>query len=149
MNANGYKCTFNVCEQFQGTILIMMNDPMRKLISEVIHEFDDDLEPQVRAFGLALYNPRKSTELRRQKLEASDRDYGQPILYMKPTFNVCEPFLGVTITQMNDSMRRLLSQVIHEMEEPVEREIRAFGLALYDPRKSTELRRQKFEAQAV
>ena len=69
-NGDGYmKPTFNVCEQFQSVTMVMMNESMRKLVSQFIHEVED-AEPEMRAFGLALYNPKKSTDLRRQKLEA-------------------------------------------------------------------------------
>jgi hypothetical protein len=67
------KPTFNVCEQFQGTTFVMMNESMRKLLSQFIHEVED-AESEVRAFGLALYNPKKSTDLRRKKLEFKDGD---------------------------------------------------------------------------
>ncbi len=141
------KPTFNVCEPFQGTIIVMTNDPMRRLLSLVIHELEEPVEPEVRALGLALYNPQKSIDIRRQKLESVEKPVVKSFFYTKPTFNVCEPFQGVIILMLNDSMRRLVSQVIHELDE-LEPEVRAFGLALYNPQKSVDIRRQKLESRA-
>jgi hypothetical protein len=143
------KPTFNVCEPFQGTFAVMLDDDMRTLVSQVIHELDDPIEPEVRAFGLALYNPRKSAEIRRQRFENKDpEDFGMFSFFSKPTFNVSESFKGTFIVLINDPMRVLLSRMIHELEDPVEREVRAFGLALHDPQKATQIRRQKYEAKA-
>jgi hypothetical protein len=63
----------------------------------------------------------------------------------KPAFNVVEPFDGVTIVQLNSSMRKLLQRFIEEVQE-VEVEVVALGKALADPVKAQELRRQNQES---
>ncbi len=63
----------------------------------------------------------------------------------KPAFNVVEPFEGVTIVQLNASMRKLLQKFIEEVQD-VEVEVIALGKALADPVKAHELRRQNQES---
>lgn len=57
------------------------------------------------------------------------------MIEQKPTFNVTEPFDGVTILQMNDGMRNLLhSFIFDEDQETTPVEVYALGEALNDPR---------------
>ncbi len=61
----------------------------------------------------------------------------------KPTFNVSEPFLGVTTIQLNRAMVDMLVQVLNNQEGQLEKEIWAFLRALNDPAGCREMREQK------
>lgn len=61
----------------------------------------------------------------------------------KPTFNVSEPFLGVTTVQLNKAMVDKLIDVLNNQEGQLEKEIWAFLRALNDPAGCREMRAQK------
>lgn len=61
----------------------------------------------------------------------------------KPTFNVSEPFLGVTTIQLNRSMVDKLIDVLNNQDGQLEKEIWAFLRALNDPAGCREMRAQK------
>lgn len=61
----------------------------------------------------------------------------------KPTFNVSEPFLGVTTVQLNRSMVDLLIAILQDQEGQLEKEVWAFIRALNDPAGCREMRQRK------
>ena len=61
----------------------------------------------------------------------------------KPTFNINEPFLGVTTVQLNRPMVDLLINVLQDQEGQLEKEIWAFIRALNDPAGCREMRTQR------
>lgn len=61
----------------------------------------------------------------------------------KPTFNVSEPFLGITTVQLNRAMVDMIITVLNEQEGQLEKEIWAFLRALNDPAGCREMRAQK------
>lgn len=64
--------TFNVTD-FQNTISIQMNEPMRRLLIEFIGEVDDqELEIELRAFRNALSEP-KGAQFKRHKTKKNGR----------------------------------------------------------------------------
>jgi hypothetical protein len=60
----------------------------------------------------------------------------------RPTFNVCEPFLGVYVIQLNAEMKDLLLDVLSEFGE-LEKELYAFKRSLENPTASRERREIK------
>ena len=61
----------------------------------------------------------------------------------KPTFNVSEPFLGVTSVQLNRPMVDLLINVLQDQEGQLEIEVWALVRALNDPVGCREMRAQR------
>ena len=62
----------------------------------------------------------------------------------KPTFNVNEPFLGVTIVQLNRPMVDLLIHILSDQEgKLLPKEVWAFVRALNDPDGCREMRAQR------
>ena len=61
----------------------------------------------------------------------------------RPTFNVSEPFLGVTTVQLNRAMVDLLINVLQDQEGQLEKEVWALVRALNDPAGCREMRAQR------
>jgi hypothetical protein len=63
----------------------------------------------------------------------------------RPAFNVCEPFQGVVLVQMNSQFALLLQDFIDDMNQDVhvEKEIWALRRALADPAGSRDARDAK------
>jgi hypothetical protein len=61
----------------------------------------------------------------------------------RPTFNVSEPFLGVTTVQLNRAMVDLLINVLNDQEGQLEKEVWALVRALNDPAGCREARAQR------
>lgn len=61
----------------------------------------------------------------------------------RPTFNVSEPFLGVTSVQLNRAMVDLLINVLNDQEGQLEKEVWALVRALNDPAGCREARAQR------
>jgi hypothetical protein len=62
-----------------------------------------------------------------------------------PKFNVSEPFLGITMVQMNKPMTLLLQRFIDDIDGIVETEIMAFRNALEDPATARVIRQKKLK----
>lgn len=73
------KPKFNVVEQFQGVVIVQMNQAMGQLLSEFIEDVTD-VEREIVALGKALQDPEKSRELRDKK-----RQFSRPKSYNNGT----------------------------------------------------------------
>lgn len=60
----------------------------------------------------------------------------------RPTFNVCEPFLGVYVIQLNSEMREMLLGVLNQFGD-LEKELYAFKRSLENPAASRERRQNR------
>ena len=61
----------------------------------------------------------------------------------RPTFNVSEPFIGVTTVQLNRAMVDLLINFLQDQEGQLEKEVWALVRALNDPAGCREMRAQR------